>query len=258
MNIPANPSDCFVRPDDERFDAASDGAGAKSGVYRPICSRRCPRRRRRANRLECENPRRVSHVLAHAGPERRRRAENRPDFAALATEGKPVGGAFKKVPEPTLKVTLEEYSNSATFAVPVTVKPGTKGSQTATLKVQYQICNEKQCLPPATMEVPVTFSVAAGTPRANRKKPVTKLPTRFHSESAPRGQRRCGKVYSGRRAARRAPCPDCKRSNRQPGAPSNTGFAPVFIGGDCRRVYLPADAMRISHDSDYGQFFHQA
>ncbi len=105
---------------------------------------------------------------------------------ALTAEGKPVGGAFKKVPEPTLKVTLEEYENTATFAVPVVVKPGSKGSQKAALKIQYQICNEHQCLPPAQTEVPVTFSVAAGAVRANRKKPPMKLPTAAYIGKAPR------------------------------------------------------------------------
>ena len=96
---------------------------------------------------------------------------------ALAANGKTVGGAFEKVPEPLLKVTLEEYSNSALFAIPVAVKPGTKGTQKALVKIKYQICNKNQCMLPATVEVPVTFSVGAGAPRPARKKPVTKLPT---------------------------------------------------------------------------------
>ena len=95
---------------------------------------------------------------------------------ALTASGKPVGSAFKKVPEPILSTTLEEYTNAATFAVPVTVKPGVTGSQKAALHVQYQICDEKRCLPPAQVDVPVTFSVQAGAPRANRKKPLTMLP----------------------------------------------------------------------------------
>jgi thiol:disulfide interchange protein len=95
---------------------------------------------------------------------------------ALTPGGKPVGSAFKKVPEPILSTTLEEYTGSATFAVPVTVKPGIAGSQKAAVHVQYQICDERRCLPPAQADIPVTFSVQAGAPRANRKKPLTILP----------------------------------------------------------------------------------
>ncbi len=95
----------------------------------------------------------------------------------VAMGGKPVGSAFKKVPEPILKVTLEEYTGAATFGVPLSVKAGAKGSQKAALHVQYQICNERICRPPAQADVPVSVSVAPGTARANRKKPLTMLPT---------------------------------------------------------------------------------
>lgn len=95
---------------------------------------------------------------------------------ALTVGGKPVGSPFTKVAEPILKLTLEEYTNSATFGVPVMVKAGAKGSLKAAVHVQYQICNERHCLPPTQIDVPITFNVAAGTARINRKKPVNTLP----------------------------------------------------------------------------------
>lgn len=99
------------------------------------------------------------------------------DSNALTASGKPVGSPFQKVAEPILKLTLEEYTKSANFAVPVMVKSGAKGSQKATVHIQYQICNERHCLPPAHVDVAVTFNVAAGSARSNRKKPVITLPT---------------------------------------------------------------------------------
>ena len=105
---------------------------------------------------------------------------------ALAAGGKPVGSAFKKVPEPILKTTLEEYTGTAAFAVPVTVKSGMKGSQKAAIHVQYQICDERRCLPPAQADVPVTFSVQAGAPRANRiKPPAVKFKVQTEAPRAP-------------------------------------------------------------------------
>ena len=94
---------------------------------------------------------------------------------AVTLGGKPVGSAFKKVPEPILKVTLEEYTGSATFGVPVMVKAGAKGSQKAALHIQYQICNEKVCRPPAQADIPIVLSVAPGAARPNRKKPLMTL-----------------------------------------------------------------------------------
>ena len=104
----------------------------------------------------------------------------------VTPSGKPVGSAFKKVPEPILKVTLEEYTGAATFGVPVAVKAGAKGSQKAALHIQYQICNEKVCRPPAQADVPIVLSVAPGAARANRKKPLTTLPVNKTASTTPR------------------------------------------------------------------------
>lgn len=97
--------------------------------------------------------------------------------ATISQSGKPVGSAFKKVPEPVLSVTLEEYEGTATFVIPVAIKAGATGEQKATVTVKYQICDANKCLPPATVDVPVTFKVAAGAVRPTRKQPVTTLPS---------------------------------------------------------------------------------
>lgn len=104
---------------------------------------------------------------------------------AVTMGGKPVGSAFKKVPEPILKVTLEEYTGAATFGVPLVVKVSFKGAQRAALHIQYQICNEKICRPPAQADVSITLTLAPGPARANRKKPLTTLPTGKAASIAP-------------------------------------------------------------------------
>lgn len=96
--------------------------------------------------------------------------------SSLVSGGKPVQPAFKKSFEPTLKVNMEEFEQSVSFGVPVTIKAGAKGAQKASVTVSYQICNARMCLPSATATVSVTYKVAAGSARPARKKPVTSVP----------------------------------------------------------------------------------
>ena len=52
---------------------------------------------------------------------------------------------------------VEFFANSAKFMVPVTLGPEGKGS----LKVNFQACNDRMCLPPTTVTVPIGGSQAA-------------------------------------------------------------------------------------------------
>jgi thiol:disulfide interchange protein DsbD len=70
----------------------------------------------------------------------------------------------------------ETFSKSVSFGIPIKIKSGVKGAQKASVRVRYQTCNAKLCLPPKTVEVPVTFTVAAGAVRADKVKPDTSVP----------------------------------------------------------------------------------
>ncbi len=113
-----------------------------------------------------------------------------PTTIELASGG-PLTGAGKAV-EPAYKVDstgLQEYEQSVSFGVPVTVKVGLTGAQTAHVSVRYQVCDAHRCLFPKTVDLPVAFTVAPGPVRPDHKDPVTAVPTQSYAQvtTAPNG-----------------------------------------------------------------------
>ena len=70
----------------------------------------------------------------------------------------------------------EFFEDKTAFAVPIKVKSGVSGKQTVTAHIEYMLCNAANCLPPTRLDIPVTFTVAKGTVRSNRTKPVLTAP----------------------------------------------------------------------------------
>lgn len=58
------------------------------------------------------------------------------------------------------------FNGSAEFYVPIKVKAGTTGKQKTSIKLKYMVCNAVTCVPPAKIEVPLSFTVAAGEARS--------------------------------------------------------------------------------------------
>ena len=73
-------------------------------------------------------------------------------------------------------IKLPEHEGTAVFVVPVTVKMGVVGLQRAVVHVSYQTCSGSVCFPPQKEELTVSFKVAPGAARANKKKPLTTVP----------------------------------------------------------------------------------
>jgi thiol:disulfide interchange protein DsbD len=86
-------------------------------------------------------------------------------------------GAAKQ-PEPKreidkgFKVEVELFAGSVEFRLPVKVA-GASGERKAGAKVRFQACNEGSCLPPKTVELPVTYTVADGPARPERVQVVS-------------------------------------------------------------------------------------
>ncbi len=95
---------------------------------------------------------------------------------ALEASGDPVAPPFKTQHDKTLNIDLQLYEDTVTFGVPVKLKTGISGEQKATVSLTYQVCNDRTCLDPETLEVPVTFTVAAGAARPDHLSPVKTLP----------------------------------------------------------------------------------
>ena len=95
---------------------------------------------------------------------------------AVSVAGKPVQPAPKKGFDKGFNINIETFEGKVAFGVPVKIKAGVSGKQTAKLKIKYMLCNDRACLPPATEEVTVSFIVAKGAARPGKLKPVTTVP----------------------------------------------------------------------------------
>jgi len=63
--------------------------------------------------------------------------------------------------DPSFNMEVEQYEGEATFTLPLKVAAGAaEGSQTLVVNASYQSCNNKICLPPKTVKVELTVTVA--------------------------------------------------------------------------------------------------
>ena len=95
---------------------------------------------------------------------------------AVSAFGKPVQPKPKKGFDKGFNINIETFENKVSFGVPVKIKTGVSGKQTAKLKIRFMLCNDRACLPPSTEEVTVSFVVAKGAARGGKMKPITTVP----------------------------------------------------------------------------------
>jgi thiol:disulfide interchange protein DsbD len=74
------------------------------------------------------------------------------------------GSAPKREMDPNFGIMTEFYAGSASFTIPVSTDASTApGSQTLTINVRYQVCNDSLCLPPKTVKVSAPVEIIAAT-----------------------------------------------------------------------------------------------
>jgi thiol:disulfide interchange protein len=95
---------------------------------------------------------------------------------ALIPAGKPIQPKPIEKLDPNFNLQVEYYAGGVAFGLPVKIAPKAVGAHKATIKVRYMVCNDTSCLPPKTVSVPVTFTVAAGAARPDRLNPVLAVP----------------------------------------------------------------------------------
>jgi thiol:disulfide interchange protein len=95
---------------------------------------------------------------------------------ALAAAGPAIEPKPKRKHDEGFQKEVAYHAGEVVFALPVKLAAGPGGAQRAALKVRYQACDPRLCLPPKTIEVPVAFTVAAGPARPQRLKPSTAVP----------------------------------------------------------------------------------
>jgi len=88
------------------------------------------------------------------------------------------GSAPKREMDPNFGIMTEFYIGSASFSVPVIIDSSTPpGSQTLTINVRYQACNDTLCLPPKTVKVSAPVEIVSGTTAAIAQTSPTPTPT---------------------------------------------------------------------------------
>ena len=100
--------------------------------------------------------------------------------AILDAAGPPVQPAPHTERDSGFNIDVESYTGGAAFALPVTLKAGLTGggaSQSATVKIRYQVCRQGLCRLPKTVEIPFIFNVTAGAARPDRLAAITSVPT---------------------------------------------------------------------------------
>ncbi|HKK46860.1 MAG TPA: cytochrome c biogenesis protein CcdA [Balneolaceae bacterium] len=65
--------------------------------------------------------------------------------------------------DPNFNAKLGYHKGSATFQIPLTFNRSVTGSSMIALKVHYQVCNDKTCLPPKSKTITQAISVSGGS-----------------------------------------------------------------------------------------------
>ena len=71
---------------------------------------------------------------------------------------------------------VEYYDQGVAFGLPVTLKAGMSGPDTAKIKLRYQICNKTSCKLPDDVDFSVKYMIEAGAARVEFSQPVTLAP----------------------------------------------------------------------------------
>lgn len=86
--------------------------------------------------------------------------------------------------DPNFDMEVGWYSKEAIFAIPVKIKDGVSGKQTATITIASQACNDSMCDRPQFKELKLTFDVAGGEARADKLVAATDIPKQDPQEGA--------------------------------------------------------------------------
>ena len=86
---------------------------------------------------------------------------------AIKSVGAVRGPAPHREMDANFGIMTETYSGAASFSVPLVVNASAQpGTQTLTINVRYQVCNDTTCLPPKTVKVSTPVEIVPGAAAA--------------------------------------------------------------------------------------------
>ncbi len=106
----------------------------------------------------------------------------------LTAVGDPVQPAPHTELDKGFNIEVEYFAHAVAFSIPVKVNEGLSGAQQAALEIRYQVCKDGACLRPTTKEVPIEFTVAAGTARPDHLEALTAAVTQPEGYEPPSGE----------------------------------------------------------------------
>ena len=96
---------------------------------------------------------------------------------ALTTAGEPIGPPVQASPDSVYHVPAERYYHSVNFGVGAALSDGVVGAQKATVKIKYEVGTGQAKGEVKTVEIPLTYTPAAGPARDDHKDAIGTLPT---------------------------------------------------------------------------------
>src|SRR5581483_11165461 len=91
----------------------------------------------------------------------------------------------EKVFDPNFQMETEFYEDSASFKLPLVVKPNASAEAKLPVDVYYQTCNDHTCLPPTRLQLTAALKIAAAAAVATTTTPAIAAPVAPSSTSPP-------------------------------------------------------------------------
>jgi len=91
----------------------------------------------------------------------------------------------EKVFDPNFQMETEFYEDSASFKLPLVVKPNASAEAKLPVDVYYQTCNDHTCLPPTRLHLTAALKIAAAAAVATTTTPAIAAPVAPSSTSPP-------------------------------------------------------------------------
>ncbi len=95
------------------------------------------------------------------------------DGSLFSSVGKPQQSKFQTMFDQGFQIQDQIYKGSARFGIPVTISKTASGLATTSVAMHYQLCTDVNCLNATTLNVPLTFSIAAGPARQDHLAPLS-------------------------------------------------------------------------------------
>lgn len=141
------------------------------------------------------------------------------DGSALEAKGKIAQPKPNRHFDEGFGMETESFKKAVAFGLPVVLKADASGAQKATVKARFQACNSRVCLPPKTVELPLSFTVVEGAARPDKTKADQSVPAQTVDQTK----------LAANADEKQAEKPVAATTNGAPPAGGDTATAPINV-----------------------------